>query len=237
MNLKTKFLKIKDLILDALFPDKFKCIFCGKDIPSDFICKDCLKQDIFNEGNRCEICDTSIKEGNIVCEHCQKMKRHFKKVYSPFRYDGIVRKAILQFKSDGAKYLAKGFAEFIAQRLEVEQLEYDVIIPIPSHKKTIRKRGYNPAKVLAEELSKITSKPVVDVLYKVTQTKNQKLLNYNERQTNLENSIMLLNNSVIKNKNILLIDDIITTGATIETCAKLCNKAKNIYACAVARRT
>ncbi len=237
MNIKRNLIKIKDVIIDTLFPDNFKCIFCGRDITSDFICKDCLKQDIFNEGNRCQICDTQIKEDNVVCDHCKKSKRHFIKAICPFRYEGIVRKAILQFKSDGAKYLAKGFANFIAQQLEIKQIEFDIIIPVPSHKNTIKKRGYNPAKVIAEELSKLTSKPVKDVLYKITQTKNQKLLNYNDRQTNLENSIILLDNSIVKNKNILIVDDIITTGATIEACAKLCNKAKSIYAAAIARRT
>lgn len=237
MKIKEKLILIKNIILDTLFPYKFKCIFCGRDIISDFICKDCLRQDIFNEGNRCQICDTQIKEDNLVCDHCKKSKRHFKKAYAPFRYDGVVRKAILQFKSDGAKYLAIGFASFIAQRLEIDQVDFDVIIPVPSHKSAKKKRGYNPAKVIADELGKLTSKPIEDVLYKVLQTKNQKFLDYNERQTNLENSIMLLNNSIIKDKNILFVDDIITTGATIETCAKLCHKAKNIYACAIARRT
>ncbi len=237
MNLKAKFIKIKDIILDTLFPHNFKCIFCGRDIPSDYICKDCLNHNIFNEGNRCQVCDTLIKEGNNVCDHCKRKKRSFKKAYAPFRYDGVVRKAILQYKSDGAKYLAKSFATFIAQRLEIEEVEFDIIVPVPSHKDAIKKRGYNPAKILANELSKLTSKPVEDVLYKIVQTKNQKLLDYNERQTNLENSIMLLNNSAIKDKNILIVDDIITTGATIETCANLLHKAKNIYACAIARRT
>lgn len=238
MKIKDNLIKLKDILFNALYPTDIKCIFCGCDIPTPtFICKDCLNEEIFNEGNRCLKCDTPIKEENSICDHCKKSKRHFEKVYCPFKYDGKVRKALLKFKSDGAKYLARPFATFISHRLEQEEVDFDIIVPVPSFRKTIRQRGYNPARVLADELSKITSKPVEDILYKVIQTKNQKYLSYDERQSNLENSIMLLNNSVIKGKNILIIDDIITTGATAEACAKLLNKANIIYVCAVARRS
>ena len=239
MKFKEGMIKFKDAILDALFPNDIKCIFCGRDIPSGTICEKCNQEEIYNNKNRCEFCDTPIKEGNFVCDHCKtkKQNRHFEKLTCPFIYDGYVRQALLKFKSDGAKYLAKAFALHMAQRLEVEQVEFDIIVPVPSFKSTTKKRGYNPAFVLAEELSKLTGKPLEDVLYKNIKTKNQKFLDYSQRQENLENSMILLNKSVIKDKNILIVDDIITTGATIEACAKLLIKAKNIYGCAFARRS
>ena len=237
MNLKNIFIKIKDFVTDALFPKDIKCIFCNRDTPSGYICNDCLKLDIFNEGNRCIKCDSPIKEDNIICDHCKKGKRHFSNLYCPFLYQGVVRKSILRFKSDGAKYLAHPFATFITQRLEVNEIDFDIIVPVPSHKNTIRKRGYNPAKVLADEIGKLLNKPVADILVKTTATKNQKYLNYEERQSNLENTIWLADSALIKNKNILIVDDIITTSATIEACASLMNKANNIYGCAIARRS
>lgn len=238
MKIKEKLIKLKNSILDALFPEDIKCIFCGRDIAHPHICKYCDKEDIYNNKNRCEVCDTPIKEGNIICDHCKSKKqfRHFTKLYCPFVYDDYVRKSLLRFKSDGEKYLAKSFAHFIADRLILEEVEFDLIVPVPSHKKTIRKRGYNPAQALAEELSKIMNKPTENVFVKTRKTKNQKYLDYSERQENLENSIILENTEVVKDKNILIIDDIITTGATIEACAKLLINSKNIYGCAVARR-
>lgn len=238
MKFKEGIIKLKDVILDALFPSNIKCIFCGRDIPSSFICSHCDKDEIYNNKNRCTICDTPLKEGNIICDHCKNKKadRHFSKLFCPFIYDGNVRKSLLQFKSDGAKYLAYPFAHYIAERLILEQVEFDIIVPVPSHKTTKQKRGYNPAYVLAKELSKIMNKPFEDILYKTRLTQNQKFLDYTERQNNLENSMTLLNKSIIKNKTILIIDDIITTGATIEACAKLLINAKKIYGCAVARR-
>ena len=239
MKFKEKMIKLKNAILDALFPNDIKCIFCGRDIPSGDICDKCNQEEIYNNKNRCQVCDTPIKEGNIICDFCknQNHERHFNKLSCPFIYDDYVRKSILQFKSDGAKYLAKHFAQYIAQRLEVEQIEFDIIIPVPSHKDSIKKRGYNPACVLAEELSKITGKSLEDVFVKTRKTQNQKHLDYKERQINLENSITLSNHDIVKDKNILIIDDIITTGATIEACAKLLLNAKNIYGCAIARRS
>ncbi len=231
--------KLKKIILDALYPNDLKCILCGRDIPKPYICSNCLNEPIFNEGNRCIICDTPIeKEGNIICEYCKKnnVTRVFKNLYCPLIYDGKVRRAILQFKSDSAAYLAHPFATLIAQRLVIKKVDFDIIVPVPSHASAKKERGYNPARLLADELGKIMNKPVEDILYKKIKTKKQKFLDYKERQTNLTNSMDLLNKNVIKGKNILIIDDIITTGATIDACAKLLVNAKNVYGAAIARR-
>lgn len=236
IEFKKFLIKIKDKILDIFYPNDIKCIFCNNEIPSGYICDDCYKLHLFNEGNRCQKCDSPIKEGNIICDHCKRNKRVYERCFCPLNYDGNVRKSLLKFKSDSAKYLAKPFAEFIAQKLEIEEVDFDVIVPVPSHKKTVKARGYNPAKVLADELSVLTGKPVADVLYKTFNTKKQKNLNFQERQSNLENSITILDKSAINGKNVLIVDDIITTTATIDTCARVMTKAKTIYGCAVARR-
>ncbi len=236
MKIKESLKVIKNKILDIIFPNNTTCIFCDSELSSGYICDNCYKDKLFNEGNRCQVCDTPIKEGNIICDHCKKNKRSYQQCFCPLNYEGKVRKSLLKFKSDGAKYLAKPFAELISEKLAIEEVDYDIIVPVPSHKKTIKKRGYNPARVLADELSKITGKPVADILFKTFDSPKQKLLNFEERQNNLENSITLLDKSAILNKKVLVIDDIITTSATIDMCAKLMNKAKKIYGCAVARR-
>lgn len=89
--------------------------------------------------------------------------------------------------------------------------------------------------LIAEQLGKITNKPIKEVLCKNVLTKNQKLLNYQQRQENLKDSIILTDVNAIKGKRILLVDDVVTTGATLEVCASLLVGAKEIYACAVAR--
>lgn len=237
MNIRNLLTKLKNGVLDAVFPNGFCCIFCGVDIPEGDVCTACQKLDIFNTSNRCTICDTPIKDGNIICDHCKTNKRAFHKAYCPLLYEGNVRSSILKLKSDGAKYLAAPFARLIYNRLQEEKVDFDIIVPVPSHSKTIKKRGYNPTKVLADELSKLCGKQVCDVLVKTTLTKNQKFLNFSERQTNLENTLTLADSKAIKGKVVLLVDDIITTGATINACAALLHKANKVYACAVARRS
>lgn len=236
MKIKEIFIKTKDKVLNMIFPNDIKCIFCDKDLPDNsFICKNCKSEDIFNDGTRCKICDTRIKEGNIICDNCKSLKKSFEKCFCPLNYDGKVRKAIIKFKSDGAIYLAKPFAKLIYDRLLKEDINFDIIIPVPSHKKTIKARGYNPAKVIADELSILTGKPIKDILLKNVITKNQKKLTFAQRQTNLENSMILTDLDIIKGKNILLVDDIITTGATLNACANLLYKSNKIYACGIAR--
>ena len=238
MEFSQKIKTFLDKVLDIVFPSNFKCILCNRDLPQDdmIFCEECMKENIFNDGDRCITCDTQIKEGNIVCDHCKKEKRYFKKCVCPLNYEKLVRKAVLKFKSDNAKYLTKPFAKLIYQRLSEEKIDFDLIVPVPSHAKTIKKRGYNPAKLLADELAVLTHKPCIEVLTKTVLTENQKNLDYKHRQENLKDSITLaVDKSIIKNKKVLLVDDVITTCATINICASLFNSAKEVYACAVAR--
>ena len=235
MKFKNQMIKFKDKVLDLIFPNDIKCIFCDRDIPKGDYCQHC-SESIFNLGTRCEKCDTPIKDGNVICDHCKREKRAFEKAVCPLRYDGDVRRAILKLKDDSAKYLAKPFAKLMFERLEKDNIEFDIIVPVPSHPKTIKRRGYNPALLLAKELALLSGKPVEDVLVKTVLTKNQKLLDYQSRQTNLENSLTISDPKTIKHKTVLIIDDIITTCATIEACASLMHKAKRVYACALARR-
>lgn len=236
-NFKEKLKSLKEKIFDIFFPNDIKCILCGKDKPEkeELFCKDCLKDNIFNTGNRCQKCDMQIKEGNIVCDNCKSEKKHFDKCFCPLNYTGNVRKAILKLKDNNAKYLIEPFCKLIYERLTTEDVQFDVIVPVPSHPKTIKKRGYNVALLLAIEISKLSGKPVVDVLEKNVFTKTQKSLSYQQRQTNLENSMTCKAPKAVKGKNVLIVDDIITTGSTINCCGALLTKANKIYATAIAR--
>lgn len=229
-------LKLKNRIIEGVFPSDYTCIFCDQDLPEGNICKNCAKQDIFNTGNRCTVCDMVIKEGNIICDHCKSHPKSFAKAYCAIKYNDHTQKALLKFKNDNAKYLAPKFARLMYDRLVQDSAHFDIIIPVPSHIKSIRKRGYNPAFILAGEISKISGKPVSDILIKTVQTQHQKYLNFQQRQTNLENSITLSDKKLIRGKKVLIVDDILTTGATLNACAKLMVKAEKVIVCAFARR-
>ncbi len=237
---KTKNLtKVIDNFLRLIFPPDIKCIFCGCDINHFYdrpFCDKCAKTLSFNIGNRCRICDEPIENEAIICDNCQKRKHYFKHAYCPFVYKDKVRESLLSYKMDNKRYLSLAYAIMITKYIGEDIHNFDVITFVPMTRKREKERSFNQSKLLAEEIGKIVKLPVVECLKKNFDTKEQKVLNYKERLTNLDNKFSVINSEKIKGKKILLVDDIITTCATVDACAKLLSKhASEISVCAVAR--
>ena len=221
-----------------IFPKNIKCIFCGKDI-DDFenqpYCDDCEKDLEFNNGNRCLICAEPIDE-DVVCYCCKTHKRNFKKAFCPFVYSKVVRKAILAYKDSNRRYLAETFAKYIAKSIKDSGVEIDYITFVPLTKKKEKSRSFNQSKLLAEEVAKILDVKVVSLFEKTNDKHSQKTANYFERQANMIGLYSLVSDKLEENRNYLIVDDVITTGATMNYCAGLLNKSvKNVYVCAIAR--
>jgi len=229
-----------DKITSLLFPPKIKCIFCNKDIP-DFdnkpCCEECEKRLIVNKANCCKICDMEIVGEGQVCEYCKHTHKSFDKARAVFKYEGEVRKTTLKFKSDNAKYLAEPLAKLMTDSLDEDMKDIDLIIPVPMTNKAIKKRGYNQALLLANEIGKILNKPVrEEILIKVKESTPQKELNFNDRQNNLKGVFRVTNRKDIKNKKILLVDDIMTTSATANICSDLLKRhCKKVFVSVFAR--
>lgn len=222
-----------------LFPDDIKCIFCHRDI-SNFCekpyCTSCAKKISFNDGNRCRICDCPIGNEAKICDYCQKNKRYFLKAFCPLVYGDIVRENILEYKSDNKRYLAKAYAIIMSAYIKKIVNKIDIITYVPISKHRLKQRSFNQSQRLAEEISKIIKKPVVECLVKNFDTHEQKFLSYDERQSNLKSCFTLKKEVNIKDKTILLVDDIITTCATVNVCSEILSKqAKTIFVTAIAR--
>ena len=231
--------KVRDMFCKIMFPEDIKCIFCGTDI-ADFenkpYCADCEKVLSFNNGNKCLICSEPIGNEAKVCDRCQKNKRNFKKAFCPFVYDGVVRNSILAYKDSNRRYLAKSFAKFIVKELTDNKVAIDVITFVPLTDKKKKKRGFNQAELLANELGKVLDVPVEDMFVKNKDSKTQKFSSYKERQQNMIGTYSVKNRKFKKKENVLIVDDIITTCATVDYCAGLINKkVANVYVCAIAR--
>ena len=222
-----------------IFPDDIKCIFCGKDV-ADFenkpYCDECDKEVELNNSNRCMICDEPINNEAIVCDYCQKHKRSFKKAFCPFIYGGPVRHAILAYKESNKRYLAKTFAKFIANRIIESKVKIDYVTYVPMTKKKERLRTFNQSKLLAKEVAKIFKVDVLDLFERLRDIPAQKFSNFDERHKNLIGLYRLRSNNLEKHKNYLIVDDVITTGATMNYCSELIAKnVNNVYVCALAR--
>ena len=147
-----------------------------------------------------------------------------------FLYQGIIRRMILDYKFNEEAYLYKTFVNFLLKNKNFfEKLEkYDTIIPVPISNKRLKSRGYNQSLLLAREISRNTSfnlKLQTDCLIKVKDIIEQSKLNKEERAKNIQGVYELFNGKKLYNKKILLVDDIFTTGSTVNECSKVLRKA------------
>ncbi len=188
------------------------CGICSK-LGEEYLCKNCGKE---------------IRRYLINLEKSDKNENIRIKKFFVLKYDGIVRKNIIKYKFNDKPYLYKMFSKIILEDKKACEFikSYDIIIPVPVHKARKSKRGYNQSELIAKEISKeLKIKTYSDVLIKINNNKVQSTLNKNERKENVKNAYKIINEQKINNKNIIIFDDIYTTGSTINECIKTLKKS------------
>lgn len=218
-------------ILDIFYPRC--CPVCQKILKDQrrMICPECEKKLQPIGHPRCYKCGKPIEEGEY-CKDCQKHTHIFDQGRGIFVYDGIMRRSVTRYKYYGCREYGDFYAKTMYRYAwkNLNQWKPDLIVPVPIHKSKERLRGFNQAAYLAERLSCYTGIPVdTDLVQKVVKTKSQKKLNAMQRRKNLEKAFLVTKN--IRGKDILVIDDVYTTGSTIDAMAGCLRKrgAKNIY--------
>ena len=155
--------------------------------------------------------------------------KNFEKLFYCFKYEGNIRKLILNYKFKEKSYLYKTFVNFLLKNEKWFEIfkTCDTIIPIPISKKRKKERGYNQSLLIAKELSKKLQLSLNNnCLYKIKDTIEQSKLNKEERKKNIQGVYKLKNEQMLENKKVLLIDDIYTTGNTVNEASKILKKAK-----------
>ena len=157
-----------------------------------------------------------------------------------YRGRGIVRQIIHEFKYGRQIHLRHLVARWLNSALEDERLRqshFDVIVPVPLHPARQRERGFNQAGLLAELLSARTSIPVKPLLERTRYTTTQTALDRSERMENLHNAFRLRKNADVRGLRVLLVDDVLTTGSTLNECARILKRASaiSIHAATAAR--
>ena len=235
-------MKVVKKIINYIYPNH--CLYCEKIINKEaFFCISCWSKLHFISNSRCKICSYPIEfEGlEIICPKCLQQKPYFDKLISVFRYNYIIRKTVSNLKYQDQSFISKKLAKILYQRTIQEVNDFDIIISVPSHKKQLMKRKYNQATMLAKQYSKLIKNRnfYSDFLIKVKHTNPQTNLRKKERENNLNKAFELNKkyHSLIKNKRILLIDDVTTTGATLNNCAKILKKngASKVFALTIAK--
>ena len=141
----------------------------------------------------------------------------------------MIRKIIINYKFNSKSYLYKTIVNFLLKNRKFFQIlkSYDTIIPVPISKKRRKERGYNQSELIASEISKnIEISYVNQCLFKTKNIVEQSKLGKEERLKNIQGAYQLYKPEIIKNKKILLVDDIYTTGSTVNECSKILNQAK-----------
>lgn len=212
-----KILKIQEKISNLLYPP---------------ICGICEK---INKDGLCPKCNLELKkqaEVNILqkeeIEENIKKEKYFEELMYIFKYEGQVRKLILDYKFNEKSYLYKTFVNFLLKNEKIFEniKKYDKIIPVPISKKRNKERGYNQSLLIAEEIANKTNLGLVNnCLIKTKNIIEQSKLNKEDRQQNIQGVYSLQNERLITNKKILLVDDIYTTGSTVNECCKILQQA------------
>lgn len=244
-----KFVSLKPLILsilDLVYPRHcFACQRSIQDTKEIYLCSECRKQiKYINSTNICLKCGEylgpyiGVKES---CRSCQTARLRFNRAIGSTRYDGPVRELILRFKYGRQSLLARPLAELLKNRLkqETEVLDkIDLVMPVPLHRSKLRARGFNQAELLAREIVRTFKMLLVkDNLVHLKPTSVQAGLSRAERLRNLEGAFHLKRPDELKGKRVLLIDDVLTTGATASEITRILKAAgaKAVYVAVVAR--
>lgn len=199
-------IEIVNFLLELIYPNV--CGICG-DINKESLCTECNEKIMKIETSRIE----------------EYKNKKFENHAYLFKYEGNIRKLILDYKFHDKAYLYKTFARLILNNSKICKYicSYDLMIPVPIHKQRYIERGYNQSELIAKEISKklINIEMEKKILIKIKNNLKQSTLNEIEREKNVKDVYKVINEQKIKDKKIILIDDIYTTGNTANECAKI----------------
>ena len=218
-------LSFGEAIVDLVYPPATYCILCDSYIDGKRrynICDSCIWKIQWIDGETCDVCGRPMsEEGTYICADCVDHERYFDQGFTCAAYGLYERKLISDFKKSGKLFLARNLAQILHDRIVIEELDIDGIIPVPIHKVRLKERGFNQTELIGKFLSQKSGWPMwADVLIRVKQTGAMKKMDKWERRKNMENVFQVKNPEKVIGKRLLVVDDIFTTGATLEECAK-----------------
>lgn len=204
-----------------------KCLFCNELLHyNEFVCDKCINEIVQLPEDRC----CSCLEKDCVCLG----KYYFSYLISPFIYEDKVKDAVIDMKFNGLGYNAKAFSKVIFKKLNKFKYkkEIDLVVEVPMYYTKRWHRGYNQSELIAKYLSdEMNLRYYKRIITKIKNTKEQNKLSYNLRVNNLKDCYKIFDSSKIKGKTVLLVDDVFTTGSTVNECSKVLleNGAKKVF--------
>ncbi len=229
--------------LDMLYPRR--CIGCGASSPGTFryICWECWSDSARVEAPFCHLCGDPVAgaiDHDFICYSCSAEKPSFDGARSAVRYDGVVGESLRQLKYEQALWLAPDIATLLHHCIQAEYpgRSFDLLVPVPLHHVRRRDRGYNQSAVLARELGrKLGRKSHPGLLRRIRPTISQTNLTAKARLSNVTKAFQYKKGKRLAGRRVLLVDDVMTTGATVNACAKALKKggAASVHVITAAR--
>lgn len=218
-----KLLLLLNGLSDLIFP--FNCTVCHKGLEvsqgRQYLCAECLGKIRLIKENVCFRCG---KESAISpCRSCKEKKQIFQKARSAGIYEGVLKECIHLFKYSKKTYLARPLGKLLVDLIRYEQdlSKVELLVPVPLDKRRYRERGFNQAQLLTAIISKKTGIPISRNLYRTRNAPSQTQLSRQERIINVKGLFKADRNNEVAGKGILLVDDVFTTGATANECARV----------------
>lgn len=221
-------------MIDFVYPPR--CSGCDK--PGELFCPDCVSRVTTVHQPFCSICGR-VTEKQGLCKRCQKIQPSYLSARSWAEYVEPLRHALLSLKYKNNLGIARVFTNFLAEIVFSNNWQADIIIPIPLCDSHMKKRGFNQAEQLARPLSMLLGIPMdTRAVKRVKETSSQVDLSREERFKNLEDAFFG-NPAKLKSKKVLLVDDIVTTGATLNSCTEaiLAAGGSSVFCITVAQTT
>ena len=220
------------------------CAGCGHRIagPDPALCENCERAIERIRPPRCGVCSQPYDgvTAAFTCPNCQGEEFSFDCAVAAVRSRGVVREMVHRLKYGKEIWLARVLAGWMLEALGDPRFsgwETDALVPVPLHPRRLREREFNQSELLAEELSRATGLPVSRALARCRYTTTQTKLDRKHRRQNLRGAFVLRENSSVENRNLLLVDDVLTTGSTLDACAEvlLAGGAHSVRALTAAR--
>ena len=235
MEFLKAFTGIKESVLNFVFPSH--CLLCKSFISSDemqdhtypknLVCKTCWDSLNILPHPFCPRCRSFLDQSLRRCPKCpQSSSLSLNRSLGVF--DPYYQTLIHHFKYNRKFSIGKNLGRRLGEILKKEEFSigFDYIIPVPLHSSRKRERGYNQSRILAEEISKTVSVPLMDkVLMRMKKTKDQTHLSPEERERNVRGAFVVRANSALQGKKVILVDDVMTTGVTLKECARVLKDA------------
>lgn len=217
-----------DRLLRWVYPQEGLCPICRAErIGDQWLCSWCSESLPWVKPPLCMVCGRPVSKEMHSCTDCENTQRLFDAGVGVCVYRGEAKRIVLGLKYRGARWQARWMGEMMGERVRMEtEMRPEAVVPVPLHPRKEKTRGYNQAELLAEGLARYLGLPVwQDVLERRVDTPTQTRLGREERLANMRDAFRAKCGEKAAGREILLVDDIMTTGATLEACAACLREA------------